>query len=155
MARPDQLFDLIARMTETPLASGIAFKGLIESLFIEVRPKQGGKVELGVGKLPQQKIRDALLTAGADEQIGVGRTSHAQIRRQAVGIELLHQPWCAAGNPVFVQHRHGKRNPAARAYGRQRIGHVLRRPRARRILDGLTGLVFLGFGAKIAFEHRT
>ncbi len=36
-----------------------------------------------------------------------------------------------------------------------RIGHVLRRPRARRILDGLTGLVFLGFGAKIAFEHRT
>ncbi|CAB4686357.1 MAG: LysE family translocator [Actinobacteria bacterium] len=36
-----------------------------------------------------------------------------------------------------------------------RIGHVLRRPRARRILDGLTGLVFLGFGAKIALEHRT
>jgi threonine/homoserine/homoserine lactone efflux protein len=36
-----------------------------------------------------------------------------------------------------------------------RIGHVLRRPRARRILDGLTGLVFLGFGAKIALEHRS
>ena len=79
MARPDQLFDLIARMTETPLASGIAFKGLIESLFIEVRPKQGGKVELGVGKLPEEKVADPLLSAGSNKKVRFREISQGQM----------------------------------------------------------------------------
>jgi threonine/homoserine/homoserine lactone efflux protein len=35
-----------------------------------------------------------------------------------------------------------------------RIGDFLRRPRARQVIDGLTGLVFVGFGARLALEHR-
>jgi threonine/homoserine/homoserine lactone efflux protein len=35
-----------------------------------------------------------------------------------------------------------------------RIGDVLRRPRARQILDGLTGIVLVGFGVRLALEHR-
>jgi threonine/homoserine/homoserine lactone efflux protein len=35
-----------------------------------------------------------------------------------------------------------------------RIGDFLRRPRPRRILDGITGLVLFGFGVKLATEHR-
>ena len=42
------------------------------------------------------------------------------------------------------------------AYG-VAIGHgtkLLRRPRVQRTLDRFTGLVFLGFGVRLAFEHR-
>jgi len=32
----------------------------------------GGEVELGVGDLPEQKVGEALLAAGADEEADVG-----------------------------------------------------------------------------------
>jgi threonine/homoserine/homoserine lactone efflux protein len=35
-----------------------------------------------------------------------------------------------------------------------RIGDFLRRPRPRRILDGITGAVLVGFGVRLATEHR-
>jgi threonine/homoserine/homoserine lactone efflux protein len=35
-----------------------------------------------------------------------------------------------------------------------RIGDFLRRPRPRRILEGFTGVVLIGFGLKLATEHR-
>ena len=35
-----------------------------------------------------------------------------------------------------------------------RIGDFLRRPRPRRILDFVTGTVLVGFGIRLAFEHR-
>jgi threonine/homoserine/homoserine lactone efflux protein len=35
-----------------------------------------------------------------------------------------------------------------------RIGDFLRRPRPRRILDGFTGAVLVGFGVRLASEHR-
>ena len=35
-----------------------------------------------------------------------------------------------------------------------RIGDFLRRPRARRILEGVTGVVLVGFGIRLAAEHR-
>jgi threonine/homoserine/homoserine lactone efflux protein len=35
-----------------------------------------------------------------------------------------------------------------------RIGDFLRRPRTRRILEGVTGVVLVGFGIRLAAEHR-
>jgi threonine/homoserine/homoserine lactone efflux protein len=35
-----------------------------------------------------------------------------------------------------------------------RVGDFLRRPRPRRILDAVTGTVLVGFGIRVAFEHR-
>ena len=35
-----------------------------------------------------------------------------------------------------------------------RVGDLLRRPRPRRILDGITGAVLVGFGLRLATEHR-
>ena len=35
-----------------------------------------------------------------------------------------------------------------------RIGDFLRRPRARRVLEGVTGAVLIVFGARLASEHR-
>ena len=39
---------------------------------VEVGPQHIGAVELGVGDLPQQEVRDAQLARRADDQIGIG-----------------------------------------------------------------------------------
>jgi hypothetical protein len=49
---------------------------------VEVRPVFVGEVELGVRELPQQEIADALLAAGADEEIGLRRIGHRQVWRE-------------------------------------------------------------------------
>ena len=46
-----------------------------EVVGVEVRPHPVGEVELGIGALPQQEIGQALLAAGADEQIDVAALS--------------------------------------------------------------------------------
>ena len=43
---------------------------------------------------------------------------------------------------------------AAYAVAVAKAGDVLRRPAARRILDGLTGIVLVAFGLRLATEHR-
>ena len=35
-----------------------------------------------------------------------------------------------------------------------KAGDVLRRPRVRRALEGVTGVVLIGFGVRLATEHR-
>jgi threonine/homoserine/homoserine lactone efflux protein len=35
-----------------------------------------------------------------------------------------------------------------------RIGDFLRRPRPRRVIDAFTGIVLVGFGIRLATEHR-
>ncbi len=52
------------------------------------RPERVGKIKLRVGQLPEQKIADALLATGADEQVGFGRIGHGQMRRQ-VGFAVM------------------------------------------------------------------
>ena len=54
---------------------------------VEVRPQQVGEIELGVGELPEQEIADALLAAGADEEIGLGRVRHRKVRLERFGHE--------------------------------------------------------------------
>ena len=53
-----------------------------EVVGIEVRPHPVGEVELGIGALPQQEVREALLAAGADQQIDV-----AAMARRVAGDE--------------------------------------------------------------------
>jgi threonine/homoserine/homoserine lactone efflux protein len=35
-----------------------------------------------------------------------------------------------------------------------RVGEVLRRPSVRRAIEGVTGTVLIGFGLRVAAEHR-
>ena len=48
-------------------------------------PKSGQRtsrrVELGVGRLPDQEVREALLAAGPDDEVGVGQAGRVQRRR--------------------------------------------------------------------------
>ena len=41
-------------------------------VFPEVGPEGLGDVEFGVGRLPQQEVAQAVLAAGADQQVRVG-----------------------------------------------------------------------------------
>ena len=65
---------------ETPLAPVIFLDRAFKRCAVEVGPIGRNEHELAVGGLPQQEIRQPLLAAGADDQVGIG-----QVRR----IEML------------------------------------------------------------------
>src|SRR5712692_3021855 len=73
-------FELLAGLPEAALALAIPRDRRIELPGVEIRPQRRGEVQLGVSKLPEQEIADALLATGANEQIRFGRV---------VGSELL------------------------------------------------------------------
>jgi len=55
---------------------------IIEGVSVEIGPQHVGEIEFGVGELPEQEVADPLLTAGADEEVGLGRVGHHQVRRK-------------------------------------------------------------------------
>src|SRR5689334_11968416 len=77
--------ELLAGAAEAALAALVRRDRLAEGLGAEVGPERVGEVELGVRELPQQEVGDALLAAGADEEVWLGREGH----RQALGEALL------------------------------------------------------------------
>ncbi len=62
---------LLARHAETAFAALKVANGFVEFNAPEVGPIAIGDVNFGVSKLPQEKITDSELAAGANEQIGV------------------------------------------------------------------------------------
>src|ERR1051325_3488577 len=77
-----RVFELLAGASEPPLPAAIPHERLVERLGVEVGPQPLGEEQLRIRKLPEQEIADALLAAGADEQIRLGRISHREIRRK-------------------------------------------------------------------------
>src|SRR6185437_3776556 len=75
--------DLFAGATVTALPAGIVFDGLAQASLVEIGPQGVGKVQFGVGNLPQQEVADATFAAGTDEQVR---------RRQLVQAQPLAQP---------------------------------------------------------------
>ena len=55
-------------------------QGTIQFPLTEIRPQSFGKIVFGIGGLPQQKIRNAVIPACADHQIRVGRMGCIQAR---------------------------------------------------------------------------
>src|SRR5712664_488366 len=95
---PLRRFDLVAGAAEAPLAGAIGDDRRVQRGGVEVRPQRVGEIKLGVGELPEQKIADALLATGADEQIRLGREAHGEISCEGLlrdlsrGGFLLQQP---------------------------------------------------------------
>src|SRR3954468_16464570 len=79
---PVGLLDLLARASEAPLAAAVRRNGGIQGCAIEVRPQGFGEVELRIRQLPKEEVADALLAAGADKKVRLGRVAHREIRRQ-------------------------------------------------------------------------
>jgi hypothetical protein len=57
---------------EAALAALVVEQGRQQGRLIEIGPEHIGDVQLGVGQLPEQEVADPLLTAGADQQVGIG-----------------------------------------------------------------------------------
>src|SRR5690242_4630047 len=63
--------EVISTPSETADARLVGGERLLEVRPREVRPQHVGEMQLGVGGLPQQVVRDPLLARGPDQQIGV------------------------------------------------------------------------------------
>lgn len=63
--------ELCAGEAETPLASTVLFDRLQQLLAREVRPEGFSKVKFRISHLPEQKIADAHLATGPDQQVRV------------------------------------------------------------------------------------
>jgi hypothetical protein len=59
-------------VAESSFPAGILMKSTPERFCGEVRPVLRDKDELRIGALPEEKVRDPLLSARADEEIGIG-----------------------------------------------------------------------------------
>src|SRR6202020_1552637 len=70
--------------TEAPAAAGELGERLFERIAREVRPELVAEDELCVGRLPQQVVRQALLSARADDQVRV-----VHLGRVQAGAEIL------------------------------------------------------------------
>src|SRR5579885_621501 len=71
------------------LAAAVVGDRLFEVAAPEIRPQRLGEDELGIGALPQQEIADALLAAGADQQVRVGQIGGEQVAGDRRLVDLL------------------------------------------------------------------
>ena len=72
---------------EPALASGIFGDRAFQRRLVEIRPVDRHEHELAVGRLPHQEIRQPLLAAGADDQIGIGNVGRIEILPERIGID--------------------------------------------------------------------
>src|SRR6516165_11217006 len=70
---------------EPALAAPVFGDRGLEGRAVEIGPVGRNEDELAVGGLPQQKIRQALLAAGADNEIGVGQVGGVEMSADEVG----------------------------------------------------------------------
>ena len=88
---------------ETAFAPGEFGDRAFERGLVEIRPMDRHEHQFAVGGLPHQKIRQPLLAAGADDQIGIGNFGRVEILAERVGID---RRWIAlalrdfAGEPL-------------------------------------------------------
>src|SRR5262245_23985664 len=86
---------------EPALAAVIFGQRLLQHGAVEVGPMDGDEDQLAVGRLPQQEIGQALLAAGADNEIGIGQIRCVEearqgFRRDALGVEPPGGHSCAS-----------------------------------------------------------
>src|SRR3989304_145973 len=85
-------FELFADAPEAPLARTVGSERGFERGGVEIRPQRIGEMQLGIGKLPEQKIAHAPLAAGADEQVRLRCVIHREPRRQVLLGEAPRRP---------------------------------------------------------------
>src|SRR5204862_1307412 len=81
--------------TETALPRGVLRECPGELLAIEVGPERVGEVELGIGRLPEQEVRETLLSARANHEIRV-----VHVGRVEPASELLLPTACVLAGGV-------------------------------------------------------
>src|SRR5471030_3005624 len=77
--RGDAPKGLAADAAIAPLAPPELGDSFLEMGLVEVGPQRVDEHQLGVGALPEQEVADALLAAGADQQVGIGNAGGQQL----------------------------------------------------------------------------
>src|SRR5690554_1394 len=80
---------LLTGTAETAFAGQIGLQCRQHRLLVKIRPETVGKIEFGVGQLPDQKVADALLATGTNTQIGGRKIRQRQILRKQRLIDLF------------------------------------------------------------------
>src|SRR5258708_1028507 len=57
---------------KSPIPLAILGERLCEGIFVEIGPEAVDEMQLRVGAFPEQEVAEALLAAGADQEIDVG-----------------------------------------------------------------------------------
>src|SRR6185437_4162317 len=96
-------------------AAVIVAQRLLEIGLAEVGPQRLREDELGIGGLPQQEIADALLAAGADDEVGIGHVGGQQVAGEQALIDGF-------GREPARLHRLGDRARGAGDLGATAIG---------------------------------
>src|SRR5262249_45693578 len=71
------------------VTGGIDLAGVPEVPAIEVGPERVEEDELGVGRLPEQVVGEALLTGGAQEEIDIGDVRLVEVAREDLFVDLV------------------------------------------------------------------
>src|SRR5580658_7762111 len=113
-------------------AAVIVAERVFEVALAEIGPHGAGEDELGVSGLPEQEVADALLAAGADDEIGVGHVGGEEMMREEILVDGLgrqrpglRQLGDGAGGTddlgaAAIGKRHGQSQPEV--VGGQRLG---------------------------------
>src|SRR3954471_17030564 len=80
-----------ASAAETAVPGGVVAQRPQEVDPAEVGPVDVGEVELGVRRLPEQEARQPLLTAGPDDQVGIGLAAGVEVLGDVVDLQRLDQ----------------------------------------------------------------
>src|SRR5690606_21655701 len=79
----------LRKLPETPVPAGELLERGVEVLLGVVRPVGVREDQLGVSALPEQKIAEPLLAAGADHEVDVGHAGHRVIGGRQPLLQLL------------------------------------------------------------------
>src|SRR5215510_8505222 len=89
--------DLLAREPEAALAPLEVRDRLHEVLLAELRPHRLRRVELGVGYLPEEEVRDPRLGARADQEVRVRQLRVVEVGGEGLLVEALGVDLAALG----------------------------------------------------------
>jgi hypothetical protein len=141
-----------ATLTEAPLAPLEARDGGEEIVLREVGPEPVEERELGVGRPVEQEVRQAKLSAGADDEVGIPDAQAREARAQHRGVDIHGVEPPRDGLRGELARGRGDLLPAAVGEG-EREGHllVLRRDAAQGVEHLAHGL---GQAREVADGHE-
>jgi hypothetical protein len=87
LERGDRFVGRFAEASEAAFAALVVGDGFEEMDAAEVRPETVGDEDFGVGDLPEEEVRDALLAGGADDEVGVRHVRGVEGARDAGLVE--------------------------------------------------------------------
>src|SRR5580658_1325207 len=78
----------VSDQSKAPVAPGVFLQRLEKLRLAEIGPERGGDDQFRVGNLPQQKIADAHLAAGADEKVRVRIMTGVKVLRNQLLVDF-------------------------------------------------------------------